>query len=208
MSITAYAQQICSFLDELALPRAVVNTQFDRFVAWNPHFLSTLKVREEDIKTVAASGVVYLEGGGVEFGDGLRMIPCSAHPLGERKHPVHGHAILLPGGFNFVMLDVDKSVRQVFHSNLEVAVEQERSRTYRLLHDRLSPRLMAMAFLTESLAGRLEGSQPEAVEEVAKIRRLLGDVLNTMRLLFAPPYSPQNSKGAREEAPGPAGAEP
>jgi signal transduction histidine kinase len=136
---------------------------------------------------VAASEVVYLEGGGVEFGDGLRMIPCSAHPLGERKHTVHGHAILLQVGFNFVTLDMDKSVRQVFHSNLEAAVEEERSRTYRLLHDRMSPRLMAMDFLTESLAGRLEGSQREAVEEVAKIRRLLGDVLNEMHLLFVPP---------------------
>ena len=103
------------------------------------------------------------------------------------------------------MLDVDKSVRQVFHSNLEAAVEQERSRTYRLLHDRLSPRLMGMAFLTESLAGGLEASQPEAVEEVAKIRRLLGDVLNEMRLLFARPSRPQNSKGAGEEAPGAVG---
>jgi signal transduction histidine kinase len=91
---------------------------------------------------------------------------------------------------------------------LEAAVEQERNRLCRFLHDRLSPRLVAMAFLIKTLAGRLETSQPEAVEEVAKIRRLLGDVLNEMHLLFAPRYSPQNSKGAGEKAPGPVGAEP
>jgi hypothetical protein len=51
MSITAYAQEICSVLDELELPRAVVNTQLDTFAAWILHFLSLLKVPEEDIKT-------------------------------------------------------------------------------------------------------------------------------------------------------------
>jgi signal transduction histidine kinase len=190
MSIISYAQQICSVLDELALPRALVNSQLDRFVAWNPHFLNVLNIREEEIGTVTASEVVYFEGGGVEFGDRLRMIPCSTHPLGGRKSPVYGHAVSLPGGFSFVMLDVDASARQVSQSNLEAAVEQEQNRLYRFLHDRLSPRFMAMAFLTESLAGRLETLQPEAAEDVANIRRLLGDVLNEMHVLFAPPHGP------------------
>jgi hypothetical protein len=98
MSIISYAQQICSVLDELALPRALVNSQLDRFVAWNPHFLNVLNIREEEIGTVTASEVVYFEGGGVEFGDRLRMIPCSTHPLGGRKSPVYGHAVSLPRG--------------------------------------------------------------------------------------------------------------
>jgi hypothetical protein len=51
MSIISYAQQVCSVLDELALPRALVNSQLDRFVAWNPHFLNVLNIRAEEIST-------------------------------------------------------------------------------------------------------------------------------------------------------------
>jgi hypothetical protein len=55
--------------------------------------------------------------------------------------------------------------------------------------------LMAMAFLAERLAERLETTEPEAAEEATKIRRLLGDLFDHMHLLFAPPLvstNPQN----------------
>ena len=73
----------------------------------------------------------------------------------------------------------------------------------------MSPKIMEMAFLVENLAADLETAQLEvAAKEVEKIRRLLSDVFDEMHLLFAPPYSPQNPKGAGEETPGPVGAEP
>jgi hypothetical protein len=34
------------------------------------------------------------------------MIPCSAHRLEGSKSPVNGHAVMVPGGLAFVMLDV------------------------------------------------------------------------------------------------------
>jgi signal transduction histidine kinase len=179
------------------LPRAFVYSKVDRFVAWNSHFLNALNIREDEIKTLAASEVLCFEDG-VQFDDGLWIIPCSAHLLAGSKSPVNGHAIVVPGGLAFVMLDVGAPAGQVFQSSLAAAVEEERTRLYRFLHDRMSPRLMAVAFLAESLAGRLENAQPEAAQEAATIRRLLGDVFDKMHLLFAPPLAPTKSHGTTE----------
>jgi hypothetical protein len=71
----------------------------------NSHFLNALNIREDEIKTLAASEVLCFEDG-VQFDDGLWMIPCSAHLLAGSKSPVNGHAIVVPGGLAFVMLDV------------------------------------------------------------------------------------------------------
>jgi signal transduction histidine kinase len=98
---------------------------------------------------------------------------------------------------------------QMSPSNLQAAIQEEQNRLYRFLHDRMSPKIMEMAFLVENLAADLETAQLEvAAKEVEKIRRLLSDVFDEMHLLFAAPYSPQNPKGVGEETPGPVGAEP
>lgn len=73
MSIIAYAEQICSVLDELALPRVFVHSQLDRFVAWNSQFLNALNIREDEIKSFVASEILCFQDG-VEFDDGLLMI--------------------------------------------------------------------------------------------------------------------------------------
>jgi signal transduction histidine kinase len=186
-----YAEQVCSLLDELALPRAFVHSQIDRFVACNSHFLNALNIHEDEIKSLAPSEILYFEDG-VQFNDGFRIFPCTARLLEESKAPGNGHAIVALGDLTFVMLDVDVPAGRVSQSSSAALVDEEKKRFYRFLHDRMSPRLMAMAFLAESLAERLETTQPEAAEEAIKIRRLLGDVFGQMHLLFAPPWSRQN----------------
>ena len=191
-----YAEQVCSLLDELALPRAFVHSQLDRFVAWNSHFLNALNIHEDEIKSLVPSEILYFEDG-VQFNDGFQIFPCTARLLEGSKSPVNGHAITARGELTFVMLDVDAAGR-VFQSSSAAAVEEEKTRFYRFLHDQMSPRLMAMAFLAESLAARLETTEPEAAEEATKIRRLLGDVFDQMHLLFAPASSLDKSDANRE----------
>jgi signal transduction histidine kinase len=193
MNIIPYAEQICFVLDQLALPRAFVDSKLDRFVAWNSHFLNALNIPEDQIKSQVASEVLSFENG-IEFNDGFRMVPCSAHLLAASKPPVNGHAIAIEGQLTFVMLDVGTSAGQASPRQLQGTIQEEQNQLYQFLHDRMSPRLMAMAFLTERLAAHLETAQPEAAEEAAKIRRLLGEVLDEMHLLFAPPGVPQGKR--------------
>jgi signal transduction histidine kinase len=80
-------------------------------------------------------------------------------------------------------------------SNLQAAIQEEQNRLYRFLHDRMSPKIMEVAFLVENLAADLETAQVEvAAKEVEKIRRLLSDVFDEMHLLFAPPVAPPKSE--------------
>jgi signal transduction histidine kinase len=193
MHMIPYAEQVCSLLDELALPRAFFHSQLDRFVAWNSHFLNALNIHDGEIESVLPSEILCFEHG-IQFNDGFRIFPCTARLLEGSKSPVNGHAITGRGELTFVMLDVDAPAG-VFQGNSTAAVEEERTRFYRFLHDRMSPMLMAMAFLAERLAERLETTEPEAAEEATKIRRLLVDLFDHMHLLFAPPLvstNPQN----------------
>jgi hypothetical protein len=82
-------------------------------------------------------------------------------------------------------------------ANLQAAIQKEQNRLYRFLQDRMSPKIMEVAFLLESLAADLETTQLDAAaKEVEKIRQLLGDVFDEMHLLFAPPVAPTNSEVA------------
>jgi hypothetical protein len=84
---------------------------------------------------------------------------------------------------------------QMSPSNLQAAIQEEQNRLYRFLHDRMSPKIMEVAFLVENLAADLETAQLEvAAKEVEKIRRLLSDVFDEMHLLFAPPVAPTKSE--------------
>jgi len=94
---------------------------------------------------------------------------------------------------------------QMSQPNLQAAIQAEQNRLYRFLHDRMSPKVMEVAFLVENLAADLETAHPDAAaKEVEKIRQLLGDVFDEMHLLFAPPLAPTNSEaapGAHTDAP-------
>jgi signal transduction histidine kinase len=86
---------------------------------------------------------------------------------------------------------------QMSQANLQAAIQEEQNRFYRFLHDRMSPKIMDVAFLVENLAADLETTQLDAAaKEVEKIRQLLGEVFDEMHLLFAPPLAPTNSVGA------------
>jgi signal transduction histidine kinase len=96
---------------------------------------------------------------------------------------------------------------QMSASESQAAIQEEQNRLYRFLHDRVSPHLMAIAFLAESLAKKLETTQPEAAKEAEEIRRLLGDVFDELHLFFVPPLA-KSSDSPAPTAPGPVGAEP
>jgi signal transduction histidine kinase len=82
-------------------------------------------------------------------------------------------------------------------ANLQAAIQEEQNRLYRFLHDRMSPKIMEVAFLVENLAADLETTQLDAAaKEVEKIRQLLGEVFDEMPLLFRTAYGADNSVGA------------
>jgi signal transduction histidine kinase len=77
-------------------------------------------------------------------------------------------------------------------ANSQAVIQEEQNRLFRFLHDRMSPQVMEVAFVVETLVADLETTRPDvAAKKVEKIRQLLGDLFDEMHLLFAPPLAQQ-----------------
>lgn len=84
------------------------------------------------------------------------------------------------------MLDVTRPSGQLFEAGKQQGIQEEQSRVYRILHDKLSPVLVAAAFVVEDLVEELGAIHPGSQEKAVKIRTLLGSVFDEMQLLFGP----------------------
>jgi hypothetical protein len=65
---TAEMQKLCAHLNEFALPRAVMDFDRQRFVAWNTRFLARTGYSEEEIKTLET-------GKAIRSGDSVLLPP-------------------------------------------------------------------------------------------------------------------------------------
>src|SRR5260370_40772548 len=57
---TTEMQKLCAHLNEFALPRAIVDFDRQRFVAWNTRFLARTGYSEEEIKTLEPGKAILL----------------------------------------------------------------------------------------------------------------------------------------------------
>src|SRR5260221_8278111 len=91
METNQHMHSICSALDELALPRAFLERELDKFVAWNSRFLKALSISEEELRAINASEILSVQEEGTEINGGVRMILC-------RKEAARGGARVGGGG--------------------------------------------------------------------------------------------------------------
>src|SRR5260221_4891137 len=71
METNQHMHSICSALDELALPRAFLERELDKFVAWNSRFLKALSISEEELRAINASEILSVQEEGTEINGGL-----------------------------------------------------------------------------------------------------------------------------------------
>src|SRR5260221_2940675 len=77
METNQHMHSICSALDELALPRAFLERELDKFVAWNSRFLKALSISEEELRAINASEILSVQEEGTEINGGVRLVPLS-----------------------------------------------------------------------------------------------------------------------------------
>src|SRR5260221_13545369 len=71
METNQHMHSICSALDELALPRAFLERELDKFVAWNSRFLKALSISEEELRAINASEILSVQEEGTEINGGF-----------------------------------------------------------------------------------------------------------------------------------------
>jgi hypothetical protein len=178
--------QICSALGELAVPGAFLDRTLDKFLAWNSRFLIALRISEEEIRVADASKILPIQGEETEISGGLRMIPCSSVLMMPGQLQVGGHVITTRGTLSLVMLDIGSPNGTLFQTGRRQGIQEEQSRVNRFLYDKVSPLLMAVAFLAEDLVKELKAIEPGTEQKMLRMRTLLASAFDEMHLLFGP----------------------
>src|SRR5260221_3269078 len=84
METNQHMHSICSALDELALPRAFLERELDKFVAWNSRFLKALSISEEELRAINASEILSVQEEGTEINGGVLEDSLCNLAAGER----------------------------------------------------------------------------------------------------------------------------
>jgi hypothetical protein len=153
-------QELCSVLNEFALPRAIVDFERHSFVAWNPRFLEHMAFSEEEMKTskpeeLPAFGESWFPLSQEREERPVEYIPCAARrPFGA--DPAPGFVVKSHSKIGYVMLDVFDSPTAQFEQGRNAGREEERNRVVQAFHEEVSSSIVAALFLIETAKSELE----------------------------------------------------
>src|SRR5258708_8475095 len=140
---TADLQKLCVHLNEFALPRAIVDFDRQRFVAWNTKFLARTGYAEEEIKTLDPRKAI-LQGDSVFFppdegDDPTAELVAFAVRVPGKTAAVPGNLVRSKGNLGYLMLsDIEPSASTKFEQARLVGQEQERILILQPSHHNLS----------------------------------------------------------------------
>ena len=107
---TQNLQELCAYLNEFALPRAIVDFERHSFVAWNPRFLEQTGFSEDEMKTSKPEELLTIGESWFPLPDEtasktVEYIACAARrPFGG--DPLPGYVVRSHSKIGYVMLDV------------------------------------------------------------------------------------------------------
>lgn len=183
-------KNLCVHLNEFALPRAIVDLDRQRFVAWNTRFLARTGYSEAEIETLESGKVILT-------GDSAFLPPDEGdNPAAEffalavrvptKTAAVPGYLIRSKRNLGYLMLrDLDPTTSTDFEQGRLVGQEQERARIVQMFHEEVSSGLLAALFKIQMAKEKLESadlpeSQPvtEASEMLSEAVDKIGEVLD------------------------------
>jgi signal transduction histidine kinase len=182
---TAEMQKLCAHLNEFALPRAVVDFDQQRFVAWNTTFLARTGYSEEEIKTLE-TGKAILSGDSVllpppERNNSPAGFVAIAVRVPTKTAAVPGHLVRSKGNVGYLMLrDMEPTTSTKFEQGRLVGQEQERIRIVQMFHDEVSSGMLAALFKIQMAKEKLESANSPDVEPVAQASEMLSEAIEKM----------------------------
>jgi signal transduction histidine kinase len=182
---TAEMQKLCAHLNEFALPRAVVDFDQQRFVAWNTRFLARTGYSEEEIQTLE-TGKAILSGDSVllpppERNNSPAEFVAIAVRVPTKAAAVPGHLVRSKGNVGYLMLrDIEPTTSTKFEQGRLVGQEQERIRIVQMFHDEVSSGMLAALFKIQMAKEKLESANSPDVEPVAQASEMLSEAIEKM----------------------------
>ena len=181
---TTEMQKLCDSLNEFALPRAIVDFNTQRFVAWNTRFLARTGYSEEEIKTLE-TGKAILLGDSVflppQEGDNpsAEFVPLAVR-VPTKTAAVPGHLVRSKGNVGYLMLHgVEPTASTDWHRGIRlVGQEQERVRIVQMFHKEVSSGMLAALFKIQIAKEMLNSASLPEAEPVAQASEMLSEAID------------------------------
>ena len=177
---------ICSALEHFSLPAALCSLEDNKLVVRNQLFQKGSGLSEDELAQTGLSSLILLDetySGLVLESDHpervLRFVPCVLkNSLLNEWMP--GRALKRSDGMLLALFGLpvgDVAFEGFIHGHL-IAREQERDRTRQLLHDVLSSKILVASFMTHEIYQNLSATGSEDAKELAKVTKLLQEVID------------------------------
>ena len=199
---------ICSALEHFSLPVALGSIDENKLVIWNQLFQKRSGLLEVELAQARLSSLILLD----ESYSGLvlennhpeqivRFVPCVLkNPL--LKEWVLGRALRRSDGMLLALLGLpvdDVAFEGFIHGQL-IGREEEKDRTRKLFHDVLSSKILVASFIAYEFYQNLSATDSAETKELAKVTRLLQEVIDDIVHGFGGAGMPVESIPEREAA--------
>jgi len=176
---------ICSALEHFSLTAALCSLEDNKLVVWNQLFQKA-SGSEDELAQTGLSSLILLDetyGGSIlENGHSthvVRFVPCVLKNSLLNEW-VPGRALKRSDGMLLALLGLpvgDVAFEGFIHGHL-IGREQERDRTRQLLHDVLSSKILIASFIAHEIYQSLSAAGSEEAKELAKVTKLLQEVID------------------------------
>ena len=192
MAVHQDLKTLCKELDRFHVAAAVGHVANERLLFWNQSFEEVSTLSKEELQLVNLSRILVWEDttrdltGDAKQTAGGRFTPCVLRPP-EPAFPIVGKSIRRADGYALILLEPDQEA-----ADAEAAAgarllgrEEEAQRARRLIHDEVSPELLAASFGAHSLGEKLKARQAPESGEMSRVVESLDKAVQRLIAVFS-----------------------
>ena len=173
MSVSKDLKALCYGLDRFRVATALGHEGEANLVCWNETFQEVTGFASDELKALSVSRILVWEDEArpirppsVDGLAGTAFFPCVLRPP-EHRRPIPGSATRRSDGYVLVLLDQETVAEPelVITGDRLLGRQEEANRVRRVIHDEVSPDLLAATFGVHSVNAKLQARHaPESVE--------------------------------------------
>ncbi len=190
-------QRLCGELDRFGVAAAVARADQGRLLVWNASFERTSTFSPEELAQLTLGRILVWDdpalatppeqAGANPAEMGNAFLPCVLRPP-EPARPIPAKSVQRSDGHTLILLDPLKNADS--GTGLEVAArllgrQEEARRARQLIHDDVSPELLAASFGAHSVNEKLKARQAPEAGEMTRLTETLDAAIQRLVAVFS-----------------------
>ena len=178
MPVRQDLKTLCKELDKFQVAAAIGHLTEAHLIVWNQCFATLTTLSQDELQMVSLSSIVRWEGATRDLAGGgnsegtaqaLPFKPCVLRPP-EPAGPILGKSIQRADGYTLIILDPGKgSETEKGAGSHLLGMQEQAQRARRLIHDEVSPELLAASFGAHTVGEKLKARQAPESEEMSQV---------------------------------------